>query len=386
MSVAKRLQPFGVTIFTEMTELARRHDAINLGQGYPDWEGAARVKEAAIESISSGDHDQYPPSPGVPELRAAIARRYSPRLGQDIDPDTDVTVTCGCTEALAASFLGLLDPGDEVVLIEPFYDSYPANAAMAGAVPRFVTLEPPDFSLDPDRLASVVGPATRVIVINNPHNPTGRVYGRSELQAIADLAMEFDCVVIADEVYEEMTYDGREHVSIATLDGMWDRTLTLSSLGKTYSLTGWKLGWALGPDHLTRAMRSAHQFLTFTTPTPVQLGAVAAMGVDDGFYEAMRLGYQAKRDLLVAGLSEVGFEVYVPEGTYFLMADHTQFGRGTDTEFCRWLAEEARVVAIPPSVFYSKPARGQDMVRFAFCKQEGTLAEAVGRLGILSVS
>jgi aspartate/methionine/tyrosine aminotransferase len=379
MSTAERLAPFGVTIFSEITALALEHDAINLGQGYPNWEGAAFVKDAAVRSMASGEHDQYPPSPGVPALRQAISEKYGPRLGRELDPGSEVTVTSGCTEALAASFLGLVNPGDEVVLIEPYYDSYPACVAMAGAIPKFVALELPDFSLDPDKLRSAFSEKTRAIVLNTPHNPTGRVFLNEELQMVADLCLEFDAIVIADEVYEEITF-GTSHVRIAGLPGMWERTLTLSSLGKTFSLTGWKLGWAIGPAPLTAGIRSAHQFLTFTTPTPVQHGGVAALGAPDSFFDDLRQSYQSKRDLLAKGLEEIGFGVHLPEGTYFLMAGFESFGFADDRAFALHMVETAGVAVIPPSVFYNLAGGGKDLVRFAFCKDEAILTEAIDRL------
>ncbi len=382
MSVSDRLAAFGTTIFSEMTALAIEHDAINLGQGFPNWDGAGFVKQAAAEATMAGGHDQYPPSPGIPELRRAIATRYGPRLGRQLDPDAEITVTCGCTEALAASFLGLVNPGDEVVLIEPFYDAYPVNVSLAGAIPRFVTLRSPDFAIDLDQLRSAFSERTRAIIINNPHNPTGRVFSTDELETIASLCREFDVIAIADDVYEEMIY-GAQHHSLAAFEGMWERTLTLSSIGKTFSLTGWKVGWGIGPQHLTQGLRAAHQFVTFTTPTPVQHGAVAALGAPDDFYIRLRRGYERKRDLLASGLTSVGFEVYLPRGTYFLMAGHRRFGFGDDRAFTRHLAEKTRVVAIPPSVFYSNPAYGKDLVRFAFCKDEQILSEAVDRLSAI---
>jgi aspartate/methionine/tyrosine aminotransferase len=382
MQTSDRLAPFGVTIFTEMTDLARKHDAINLGQGFPNWDGADFVKRAAIESLKKGGTDQYPPSPGIPKLRKTLATAYSPSLGRDLDPDTEITVTCGCTEALAASLLGLVNPGDEVVLIEPFYDAYPADLSMAGAVPRYVTLRPPDFALDPDQLRAVFGPNTRAILFNNPHNPTGRVFTDAELALVAELCIENDVIAISDEVYEEMVYES-PHRRLAGYDGMWERTLTLSSLGKTFSLTGWKVGWAIGPPQLIAGLRSAHQFLTFTTPTPVQHGAAAALEAPDSFYEEMRSGYREKRDLLGKGLEEIGFDVFVPQGTYFLMARHAGFGLGDDRAFCRHLVEQTRVAAIPPSVFYATPGEGAELVRFAFCKDEETLSEALDRMRAL---
>jgi aspartate/methionine/tyrosine aminotransferase len=382
MSVAARLAQFGVTIFSEMTALAQQHDAINLGQGFPNWDGADFVKDAARRSLDEGGSDQYPPSPGVPALRERIADRYGPPLGRFLDPVTEITVTCGCTEALAASFLGLVDPGDEVIMIEPYYDAYPVFVAMAGAVPRYVTLRAPSFDLDLDRLRAAFSSKTRAIVVNNPHNPTGRVLGDADLTAIAGLCVEFDAIAITDEVYEEMVYEG-EHRRLATYEGMWERTLTLSSIGKTFSLTGWKLGWGIGPADLTAGLRSAHQFLTFTTPTPVQHGAVAAMTAPDSFYDDLRSGYLKKRDLLADGLEAVGFDVHRSQGTYFMMAGFERFGFSDDRSFCRYLAETARVVAIPPSVFYHRPEDGSSLVRFAFCKDEATLSEALDRLEVL---
>jgi aspartate/methionine/tyrosine aminotransferase len=382
MTVADRLAAFGVTIFSEMTALALEHDAINLGQGFPNWDGADFVKEAARRSLEKGGSDQYPPSPGVPALRQAIADRYGPLLGRALDPASEITVTCGCTEALAASFLGLVDPGDEVILIEPFYDAYPVFVSMTGAVPRYVTLRPPSFELDLEELRAAFSPKTKAIVVNNPHNPTGRVFTDEELTAIAGLCVEYDVIAITDEVYEEMTYEG-EHRRLATYEGMWERTLTLSSIGKTFSLTGWKLGWGIAPAALTAGLRAAHQFLTFTTPTPVQHGAVAAMAAPGGFYEDLRSGYLKKRDLLADGLEAVGFEVHRPQGTYFMMAGFDHFGFTDDRSFCRHLVEEARVVAIPPSVFYHRPEDGSRLVRFAFCKDETLLSEALDRLAVL---
>lgn len=378
MPTSDRLQPFGVTIFTEMSDLARKHGAINLGQGFPDWDGADFVKEAAMKATMTGGHDQYPPSPGILELRAALADHYGPLLSRELDPNNEITVTSGCTEGLAASSLGLINPGDEVILIEPYYDAYPADVALAGGVLRYLTLRPPDFALDVDELEQLVGPSTKAIFFNNPHNPTGRVFTDEELKAVARLCVANDVIAICDEVYEEMTYDGAEHRRLAAYEGMWERTLTLSSLGKTFSLTGWKVGWAIGPEHLTSGLRSAHQFLTFTTPTPVQHGAVAALRAPASFYEDMRAQYQAKRDLLAAGLASSGFDVHLPQGTYFLMAGHP--GEDDDRRFCFDLIERAGVVAIPPSVFYSDPNAGASLVRFAFCKGEDTLQEALGRI------
>lgn len=380
MSGARRFDPFGTTVFTEITDLANRHGAINLGQGFPNFDGPDFVKEAAGRAMAEGK-GQYARSAGVVELVEGIARRFGADTGLAPDPLAEVTVTSGCTEALAAAMLGLVDPGDEVVVIEPYYDAYPADIAMAGGMARYVTLRAPDFRLDPDELAAAFTDRTRAVLFNTPHNPTGRVLDRSELQAIADLCIERDVVAVADEVYEHMVYDG-EHVSIATLPGMWDRTLTLSSLGKTFSLTGWKVGWAIGPTHLSAAFRQAHQFLTFATATPLQWGAAAALAAPPEYYDELVAAYRRRRDVLASGLAELGFEVYVPQGTYFLMADHRAFGQPDDVSFVRHLIETAGVAAIPPSAFHSGN-EGVNLVRFAFCKDEATLRAAVDRMGAL---
>ncbi len=379
VSVSKRLQPFGVTIFTEMTALAQRHGAVNLGQGFPDWDGPDFVKQAAAASLAEGGSDQYPPMVGVLALRQTVAHRYGPLLGRAIDPDTEVTITCGCTEGLTASFLGLIDPGDEVVVIEPYYDSYPVGIALAGAIPRYVTLRRPDFALDPEALRSVFSERTRAIVVNTPHNPSGRVLTREELALIAELCVEFDAIAICDEVYEEITFDV-DHLRLATFPGMADRTVTLSSVGKTYSLTGWKVGWAIASPALTAGVRAAHQFMTFTTPTPVQHGTIAALNAPERFYEDLRTDYRHLRDLLADGLTEIGFDVHIPQGTYFMLAGYSRFSTADDQAFARRLVEETRVAVIPPSVFYHDPVEGHGMVRFAFCKKSEVLEDALERL------
>jgi aspartate/methionine/tyrosine aminotransferase len=385
MSVSRRLQPFGTTIFTEMTQLAARAGAINLGQGFPDWEGPAFIKQAAAESMAAGIHDQYPSSFGVPELRRAVANRYTHLLGRPVDPETEVTVTCGCTEGLMASFVGLVDPGDEVIVVEPYYDSYPVGLSVAGAVPRYTTLRPPDFALDIDHVASMFNKRTRAIVVNTPHNPTGHMFTGEELGAIAELCIEHDAIAISDEVYEEITF-GPEHLRLAAHPGMAERTVTLSSVGKTYSLTGWKVGWAVAPPSLTAGMRAAHQYMTFTTPTPVQHGTVAALSAPPSFYTDLRDQYRGLRDLLADGLGGAGFEVHLPQGTYFLMAGYGELSGLDDRAFARHLVEAAGVAVIPPSVFYHEPAAADRMVRFAFCKSRRVLDEAIDRLAGLAPS
>ena len=377
--VTSRLAPFGETIFAEITALATRHAAINLGQGYPNFDGPEFVKRAAAEAIGAG-HGQYARSSGIIELVDAIAARFTSDRAIPVDPLAHVTVTSGCTEALAACFLGLVEQDDEVVLIEPTYDAYPVDAALAGATPRYVTLRPPDYRLEEADLRAAFGPRTKAVVVNTPHNPSGRVFSRDELSLVADLCHEYDVIAIADEVYEYMVFDG-PHVSLATLDSMWERTVTLSSLGKTFSLTGWKVGWAVAPSHLTAGVRAAHQFLTFATATPLQHGAVAALHAPAEYFVELESAYRSRRDLLAKGLAGLGFDVHLPQGTYFMLADHTRFGFSDDVAFVKHLIEHAGVAAIPPSAFFHHKRDGADLVRFAFCKDEATLEQALDRLG-----
>ena len=379
MGTSARLVPFGSTIFSDITRRAVEAGAINLGQGFPNFDGPEFVKEAAISAIRAG-HGQYAPSAGIPQLTSVIAAKFTAATGiAGIDPGRHVTVTSGCTEALAATFVGLLEPDDGVILIEPTYDAYPVGVALASAVPTYVTLRPPAFDLTASELDAAVTPRTRAIVVNAPHNPTGRVFTRSELEAIASLCRRHDLFAITDEVYEHMVFDG-EHVSLAALSGMWERTITLSSLGKTFSLTGWKIGWAVAPDHLTAGVRAAHQFLTFATATPLQHAAAAALQAPRAYFDELTVSYRRKRDLLGGGLEEIGLEVFVPEGTYFMMADHSRFGIGDDVAFVNHLIDAVGVAAIPPGAFYHDRTEARDLVRFAFCKDEGTLREAIERL------
>lgn len=385
---AQRLTPFGTTIFTTMTRLALQHSAVNLSQGFPDFDGPEFVKDAAIAAMREG-HNQYAPMTGVHALRQAIAARWKISAGPEIDPDACVTVTSGCTEAIAAALLGVLNPGDEVVLFAPYYDSYRASVAMAGGVPRFVTLRPAadparGFTFDPAELRRAVTKKTRALLVNTPHNPTGKVFTRAELELIAAACIEHDLIAITDEVYERLTYeDSNPHIHLATLPGMAERTITLSSLGKTYSLTGWKIGWAVAGAELSKAVRAAHQFLTFATSTPFQHAAAAALQQGEGYVASLVAQYRGSRDFLSGALADIGFAVYPAAGTYFLMADHTRFGFADDVAFCRHLTEKVGVAAIPPSVFYDNPEEGRRLVRFAFCKKRETLERAVERLGRL---
>jgi N-succinyldiaminopimelate aminotransferase len=376
--VVRRMAPFGETIFATMSALAVRTGAINLGQGFPDTDGPAEVAEAAREAIRVG-HNQYAPGKGIPELRQAIADHQRRFYGIELDPETEVLVTAGATEALTAAICALCEPGHEVVTFEPFYDSYAAATALAGAELRTVTLRPPDFDYDPAELEEAVGPRTRLIVLNTPHNPTGAVFGPGQLAHIARLAVEHDVLVLTDEVYEHMVFDGR-HVPIETLPGMADRTLTVSSAGKTFSFTGWKVGWVTGPQDLVEAVRIVKQYLTYVNGTPFQHAVAVGLGLGDDYYRGLADDLRARRDLLCTGLAEAGFEVYPPAGTYFVTADATPLGGDDAMRFCLELPERCGVAAIPNSVFYQRPDRGRGLVRFTFTKRREVLEEAVARL------
>ena len=369
--VASRLSGFGTTIFTEMSALAERTDAINLGQGFPDFDGPAVVLEAAAAAMREG-HNQYAPLAGVPALREAIAAHQERFYGLVAE---DVQVTFGATEAIAAAMLGLLEPGDEVVVFEPLYDSYAASIAMAGGVRRVVTLRPPDWSFDADALREAVGPRTRLLLLNSPHNPTGKVFSRAELELVAEVCRSSGVVAVCDEVYEHLVYEG-SHVPLATLDGMAERTLTISSLGKTFSVTGWKIGWATGPAELVGAVRAAKQFLSFAGGTPFQVAGAAALALGDEFYLELTEEFRGRRDRLCAGLRAAGLDPLPVAGTYFVNA----LVEGSGEEFCRALPERAGVVAIPTAVFYDNRDVGRSLVRFAFCKRESVIDEAAARL------
>ncbi|WP_329314557.1 pyridoxal phosphate-dependent aminotransferase [Streptomyces sp. NBC_01262] len=380
----RSLAGFGTTIFAEMSALALSTGSINLGQGFPDTDGPAEIAEAAIRAIREGKGNQYPPGPGIPELRTAVAEHQQRRYGLTWDPDTEVLVTAGATEAIAAALLALLEPGDEVIALEPYYDSYAACIAMAGGVRVPVTLRPDGdtFALDLDELRAAVTPRTRLILLNTPHNPTGTVLSRAELTAVAELAVERDLLVVTDEVYEHLVFDG-EHIPLATLPGMRGRTVTIGSAGKTFSFTGWKVGWVTAIPELVGAVRSAKQFLTYVASGPFQYAVAEALRLPDSYFADFHADMKAKRDLLSAGLADAGFTVFRPAGTYFVTTDIRPLGETDGFAFCRTLPERVGVVAIPNAVFYDHKAAGAPYVRFAFCKQESVLSEAVSRLGKL---
>ena len=375
--LSSKLQGFGTTIFATMQMLAIEHDAVDLGQGAPRLPTEPRVAQAAIDAIRAG-HNQYAVAIGIPPLRQAIADHQRHFYGLEVDPLTEVTVTAGATEAIFAAVMSLCETGDEVIVLEPFYDSYLPSIAMAGAVPKVVTLEGPDFRIDADALRKAFSAKTRLLILNNPHNPIGRVFDREELQAVADLCVEHDVIVVSDEVYEHLVYEGT-HLPIAALPGMAERTVTISSAGKSFSCTGWKVGWACAPPDLTVALRTAKQFVTYTNAAPFQ-HAVAAGLVIEGVYDEMLAGYHHRRDLLSDGLAKVGFDVIRPEGAFFVNADIRPLGYDDDVAFCMKLPVEVGVVAIPCSSFYSDKSRGRHLVRFAFCKSEDDINEGVRRL------
>ncbi|RKE20208.1 pyridoxal phosphate-dependent aminotransferase [Streptomyces sp. TLI_171] len=378
----RRLAGMGTTIFAEMSALATATGSINLGQGFPDTDGPAEVREAAVRALREGRGNQYPPGPGVPELRQAIAEHQQRFYGLTVDPDTEVLVTAGATEAIAAALLALLEPGDEVIAFEPFYDSYAACIAMAGAVRVPLTLRQPAFRPDLDELRSLITPRTRLLLINTPHNPTGTVLTSEELAGIAELAVEHDLLVITDEVYEHLVFAG-DHHPLAALPGMRERTVAISSAGKTFSFTGWKVGWVTGTPELVAAVRTAKQYLTYVSAGPFQYAVAEALRLPDAYYAEFRAELHRKRDLLAAGLASAGFRVFEPQGTYFITTDITPLGEKDGIEFCRTLPERCGVVAIPNAVFYDDTEAGLSQVRFAFCKREEVLEAAVARLSDL---
>lgn len=377
----RRLAGFGTTIFAEMSALAVRTGAINLGQGFPDTDGPEEVREAAVRALRDGRGNQYPPGPGIPELRTAVADHQRRFYGLRYDPDTEVLVTAGATEAIAASLLALVEPGDEVIALEPYYDSYAASIAMAGGTRVPVTLRPRDgtYHLDLDELRDAVTDRTRLLLLNTPHNPTGTVLRRDELAAVAELCVERDLLAVTDEVYEHLVFDGAHH-PLAGFPGMRERTVTISSSGKTFSFTGWKVGWVTGTPALVTAVRAAKQYLTFVSAGPFQYAVAEALALPDSYYTDLREGLRRRRDLLAGGLAEAGFAVHRPQGTYFITTDIRPLGATDGVAFCLALPERVGVVAVPTQVFYDHAAEGAPYVRFAFCKREDVLDEAARRL------
>lgn len=383
--IAQRVIPFGTTIFTEINQLAQQHNAVNLGQGRPDFDGPGTVIEAAVEALLSGKHNQYPPGVGTPELREGVAQHAARHYGLTVDPAHGVLATPGATEAVFAAIMGLVDPGDEVIVVEPFFDSYVPGIVMAGATPVYVAMRGADWAFDEAELRAAFTNKTRVIILNTPHNPTGRVYTREELSLIAELCIQHDVAVISDEVYEHLLFDDAVHVPIAALPGMFERTITIGSAGKTFGMTGWKIGWAYGHPDLIRGMNMAHQYIAFSANHPAQQAVAHAFNLDASYYDQYRALYAKKREIMMQGIAASGLKAYTPRGTYFVMADFTPLFDGDDMAFARHLIQNIGVAAIPPSSFYSEAhkALGQTHVRFAFCKGDDVLHTAAERLAKL---
>ena len=381
---SERALSFTESVIREMTRLALAHNAINLSQGYPDFAAPEELKEAARQAIAD-DINQYPLTWGAEPFRLAIAEQYRARYSMTwVDPAVHVTVTCGSTEAMIAAMLGVLNPGDEVVVFEPFYENYGPDTILSGAVPRTVTLHPPDWTVDEEELRAAFNDRTRGIVINTPNNPTGKVFTREELQLISELCQRHDAIVFTDEIYEFILYDGHRHVPPASIPGLEDRTVTIGALSKTYAVTGWRVGWTVAPEPLTRGIRSVHDFLTVAAPAPLQEAGAVALGLPESYYETIALEYLERRNLLMKILAETGFEANPPQGAYYVMADVSHLDRGDDVETARFLTADVGVAVVPGSSFFSEPKLGAHLVRFAFCKKLETLEEAGERLRTLA--
>ena len=380
---SQKAAQFTESVIREMTRLSDEHGAVNLSQGFPDFAAPEAVKTAARDAIAA-DINQYAVTWGARPLREAVAREFTRRYGVAVDPDTQVTVCCGSTEAMMSTMLATLDPGDEVVVFEPFYENYGPDAILSGAVPRYVTLHEPDWTVDPDALAAAFNDRTRAIIINTPNNPTGKVFTRTELTTIAELCQRWDVLAITDEIYEHIIYDGCRHVPMAAIDGMADRTVTLNSLSKTYSVTGWRVGWAIAPPGLTGAIRKVHDFLTVGAAAPLQEAGAVALSFPETYYAELAAGYQRRRDMLLALLEPRGFVCFTPRGAYYVMTDIGGFGFADDVEFSRYLVQEVGVAVVPGSSFYHDPALGRTKVRFTFCKRDETLQEAGRRLQVVA--
>ncbi len=379
LDVSRKAKRFTESVIREMTRLCRQHGAVNLAQGFPDFPAPAEIKDAACRAIRD-DVNQYAITWGAPSLRNAIAAKQQRLYGMRVDPEREIAVTCGATEAMIASILAIVDPGDEVVVFEPFYENYGPDAILAGAIPRFVPLRAPDWSFDPDELAAAFTAKTRGIILNTPNNPTGKVFTRDELETIATLCRKWDAVAFSDEIYEHILYDDAVHVPIATLPGMADRTVTINALSKTYSVTGWRVGWTIASAELTSGIRKVHDFLTVGAAAPLQEAGAVALAFPDEYYGTLAAEYRARRDLLLSGLSGVGFQCSSPKGAYYILAEAGALGCTDDVAFARRLVETAGVGAVPGSSFFSRPEAGRTLLRFAFPKTDATLTEAVARL------
>jgi aminotransferase len=380
---SKKATQFTESVIREMTRISELYDSVNLSQGFPDFSAPAEVKAAAIAAIQN-DVNQYAVTWGARPLREAVAREFTRRYGVEVVPDEQVTVCCGSTEAMMSTMMGLIDPGDEVVVFEPFYENYGPDAILSGATPRYVTLHEPDWIFDPDELAGAFNNKTRAIIINTPNNPTGKVFTRAELETIARLCQQWGAIAVTDEIYEHILYDGTKHVPMASLDGMADRTVTINSVSKTFSVTGWRVGWTIGPPDITSAIRKVHDFLTVGAAAPLQAAAAAAIALPPSYFDELASSYRTKRDRLMRILTESGFVCYEPKGAYYIMTDISGFGFPDDVAFARHLVTEIGVASVPGSSFYRHGTGGRQQVRFCFCKKEETLAAAEARLGKLA--
>jgi aminotransferase len=383
LSVSRKAEQFTESVIREMTRLCQAHDGINLAQGFPDFPAPEEIKEAAVAAIRA-DVNQYAITWGAKRFRDAIVEKYRRSYGLDLDPERELTVCCGSTEAMMATMLALVDPGDEVVVFEPFYENYGPDAILSGATPRFVRLHEPDWRIDPDELAAAFSSRTRAIIINTPNNPTGKVFTSAELSLIAGLCQKWGVVAVTDEIYEHIIYEGKTHVPIATLPGMRERTVTINSLSKTYSVTGWRVGYALAPAALTGAIRKVHDFLTVGAAAPLQEAGAVALALPDDYYRRLALDYQKRRDLMLEGLERAGFRCFKPDGAYYIMTDISGFGFKDDVVFARHLVEKVGVAAVPGSSFYRTREAGAQKLRFTFCKREATLREAGEKLARLA--
>lgn len=380
--VSRKAQQFTESVIREMTRLALEHNAVNLAQGFPDFAAPEEVKEAAVRAIRA-DINQYAITWGAREFRRAVAERFRDDTGLEVDPEREITVCCGATETMIASLLAIVDPGEEVVVFEPYYENYSPDAIICGAVPRYVRLRPPDWTFDPQELAAAFTDRTRAVILNTPNNPTGKVFTHAELELIAEQCFRTNAYAITDEIYECLVYDGFRHISLATLPGMRERTITINALSKTYSVTGWRVGYAIAPPEVTNAIRKMHDFLTVGAAAPLQEAGATALRLPQTYYQKLCENYRMRRDRMLAGLDRVGFRCFQPHGAYYIMTDVSAFGFSNDVEFARYLVREIGVAVVPGSSFYRDPALGAQQVRFAFCKTEATLDEALRRLAKL---
>jgi len=376
---SERASRFTESVIREMTRICLKHQGVNLAQGFPDFPAPTEIKEAAIQAIQN-DWNQYAITWGTPNLRRAIAEKFAWYNGISVDPETEITVCCGSTEAMISSLMAIVNPGEEVIVFEPFYENYGPDTILCGAIPRFITLHEPDWHFDERELAQTFNNRTKAIIINTPNNPTGKVFSLEELKCIADLCLKWNVVAVTDEIYEHILYDGTKHTSMASLSGMRDQTITINSISKTYSLTGWRVGWAIASPNLTASIRKVHDFLTVGAPHPLQEAAATALRMDRSYYKDLATQYQERRDFLAQALRETGFRVYLPRGAYYIMTDVSRFGFSEDVTFARYLVEKAGVATVPGSSFYSHPSLGKTKVRFCFPKKKETLQAAVERL------